>query len=247
MTTLISVDWDFFVPLISKRDNLHFDFGFGENLFFLTDIWKLRATDPATHEIECLDYKDFWSKLKINYGERAVSDSHLYVFELARYLHDSGLIDELVLVDAHHDIFLSGEENLEEKQISVSCGNWVFWLLSNCPLLEIHFLQADWAKPYFPFTDQLEQYPSLEERFHLITSAELTKFSFDHVHVCRSGCWTPPWLDKDFKSFITLLDSDEDWLVLDEDPKWSPLIERFNGEDLRNSEDLSQLTEELYK
>jgi hypothetical protein len=43
----------------------------------------------------------------------------------------------------------------------------------------------------------------LKDRFEIVgLDDKLELGDVWNVHVCRSGCWTPPWLDKAFIDFV---------------------------------------------
>ena len=52
----------------------------------------------------------------------------------------------------------------------------------------------------------------------------------DRVHVCRSGCWVPPWLDKDFIEFVQSRGEKVVKLQIDD---WDPMAERWTDEEFQ--------------
>jgi hypothetical protein len=179
MKAFLSVDWDAFVP----EDPRH-DFGHGENAFFLGPIWETRgrAWKCRTNGLE----KSFWSKVAEGRFDRVpthVSDSHLDVIENPA-LHDA---DILVLVDRHHDAYSLPDEN-------VHCGNWVVaWLDQKSSRKVI------WVPPPDVLSTVINH---REERFTIAPDFSYGALNYTGIHICRSGCWTPPWLDPAFIRFV---------------------------------------------
>lgn len=177
MKAFLSIDWDYFVP-----ENPRYDFGHTENRFFLSDVWATRAIAwrDRTNGLE----KDFWSKVGFNDRDVVhVTDSHLHVTDNSA-LESSDL---LVLVDRHHDAYSLPEEH-------VHCGNWVVdWLSGG------NGRRVVWVPPSDVISTHIQH---ASHRFVVDPNFDLGRYRYTGVHVCRSGCWTPPWFDAAFIRFI---------------------------------------------
>jgi hypothetical protein len=185
---MLTVDWDFFVP----EDPLVHDFGHAENALYHDWIWDTRAMyidDIKTTGQE----RTFWSDIQkhntIATNKVVVSDSHIHAYEVAVR---SGF-DTIVSIDAHHDCW---PFKVSEAGAEYDCGSWLRWWLENDHAHEAHWICADYTQGAFGHGDE-------HERAYEVKGIEkLDNVVFAAVHVCRSGCWTPPWLDHRFVSFV---------------------------------------------
>lgn len=192
--TLLTVDWDYFTPLVPEDKPLgeallEHDFGHQESLLFLKDMWKARYIHKDSLQTNGLE-RDFWGALPLAVRtdvQTSVSDSHAYVTDLI-FNYDEPPIDQLVLVDAHHDVFCEADPN------KFDCGNWLDLVLQNMPWVEVFWIQASWSKRVL----------SLPERYkgRVVEGEWPSNGSIRDIHICRSGCWTPPWLDHKFVEFV---------------------------------------------
>jgi hypothetical protein len=137
----------------------------------------------------------------------------------------------------------------------VGCGNWLYiWLMGN-PKRRLTWVwpeHASWqGAPELPALLA----PDIRERIEVIKFEDIGKdnpFSAgkaEAVHVCRSGCWTPPWLDEDFLQFVG-----ERWdpysarVLLDKyDEAWSPLRIRWDEERLAQVLEHRRTVDEMMK
>lgn len=201
MSTLLTVDWDFFVP-----EDPRWDIGHKENALFLNAAWVARVA--ALHNIMRTtgEEKTFWTDFPLTLdavGVFGISDSHAFVWDLLYGM------DSVVLIDAHHDLWDAGEGL--ETEGEVYCHNWArTWLEGDA------FRKLYWLPPSGDYSEFLLAVPQIPKDLqHLVdagrivllsTLQEIEKYpvSISRVHVCRSGCWTPPWLDNEFLDFIML-------------------------------------------
>lgn len=205
--TFVSIDWDFFVP-----ERVEWDMGHQETSYHLNELWlawgHLFAVMRTTGQ-----EKDFWKRLPFKLGVKdlvSVSDSHLHVTDDYRLAH----AQHLVLVDRHHDVFTDHTGGHR-----VDCGNWVRWWL-DCGKKRT----VTWVRPNDKFVF-CEVPKHLKSRVKTVRTFPAIKPPMG-VHVCRSGCWTPPWLDAAFVRFVKASDAT---LHPMEDPKWcDPLKLRFS-------------------
>lgn len=185
---LVTVDWDFFVPENPMHDMQHC-----ETEFHLSVLWKTRyglRNEIKTNGLQ----KEFWKKLGLPpIREIYVSDSHVDALPLTR----KHSIDLVINYDQHHDCWpLKGDK--------VGCDNWLTGFLRG------RWCQAVWVRPpvgMFNDSDDMD----VKAKGKLVVKdygeplGHLYAIEPDDdviLHVCRSGCWTPPWLDLDFIEFV---------------------------------------------
>ncbi len=80
--------------------------------------------------------------------------------------------------------------------------NWLGKLLLNGNISRATIIHCDktWEEPK-QFREVIDKY-----KVQLIRVKEFlnnkNKINIDLVHICRSGAWTPPWLDDEFFKFV---------------------------------------------
>lgn len=246
--TLITVDWDYFVA----EDPL-WDIGHRENEMFLKWIWQtrysLRDKMKTTGE-----EVGFWSKLRelFNISDRAqvyVSDSHAYAWQVAQW------VERVVMFDAHHDCW-----EREPGSDQVHCHDWLrCWLEQED---DEYGRKAFWMPPMwtaeskcnlddesvlFPLPEDMDlskiefahpEYESIEDAACFVRGAGPIEF----IHICRSGCWTPPWLDRQFIEFVESFNAAAEPVRLQEGP-WDPMVERWSADDYSEARQAHELME----
>lgn len=219
-----------FVPEKAK-----WDIGHQENLLGLDMLWahryhlrdKMKTSGEET---------DFWRHIYNNLKFHRdivpfLSDSHAYGYRAAQGC------DGVLLFDAHHDCWKprakTGHGDLEEDDTQIYCDNWLRAWLEMVPTR-----WAVWVYPEHSTWQRLEVPEDLREQ---VTSMSWNTFKNDQglvprhetigaIHICRSGCWTPPWLDKDFIDFIAdPVDAVNDGVIMQEGA-WNPLKPRWSAE-----------------
>lgn len=224
MKTLISIDWDFFVP-----EDPAWDMGHQENLLFLKMLWSTRG-----HLIDKMlttgEEKKFWPKIEnlapsLKHAKLYVSDSHCYAFNQAVS------VDHILLIDAHHDCWGNSPGYLDCK--SVMCHNWArIWLESN-PRHKLTWVRPSWQKA--------SNYPlpkDLKGRIDVVNGLNGLKQPIEgttSLHVCRSGCWTPPWLDKQFAGFLEGFTGHNRGVIRLQDRDWDAMVCRWTDKDLADA------------
>lgn len=195
---LLSIDWDFFFPVLSMLEDKDFlyDWGHKEGFsFMLNEIWYIRAGSflrsnlplPSTSGKET----DFWGRFRfskdatLHYG-----DSHALI-----YLPEvSGGTSEIWNFDAHHDSFRKLSEIFKDGSGIVTCDNWAT-VLHSLRRIKIHTFYPEWA-PWM-----MEDKPSTEMEVQIDPGVPFRRV-FDNVFLCRSGSWTPPWIEEEFWKFL---------------------------------------------
>lgn len=215
MKTLLTVDWDYFCP-----EKPEWDLGHSESLAFLDMMWRTRfglMDKITTNGAE----KGFWKALG-TFGKGTaltyVSDSHIFAYGLL-----SG-IDHVLIVDAHHDCWKEDSLGVEKAQRKVYCHNWLRVWLSKSKKRSATWLVPAWSEGQFSLPDDMKG------RVDVIHSIEKWGDKpIDRVHVCRSGCWTPPWLDRKFIEFV---EERGGIPIKQQDGHWNPMVERWSEADL---------------
>jgi hypothetical protein len=212
MKTLLSVDWDYFVP-----ERPEYDLSHSESPIFLDMVWRSRS-GLLDHIKTTGTEEGFWDRLggsMDGVGPTYVSDSHMYAYRLLL----SG-VDHVILVDAHHDCWKEGRKD------HVYCHNWLRVWLAGGKHRRVTWIQPEWSKGIFEVPKDLRK---------LVATESEIKGKIDMVHVCRSGCWTPPWLDKQFIQFV---DSRKSLKInMQGELPWNPMAERWTEADLKELRD----------
>lgn len=198
--TLLSIDWDYFIQAPKE-----YWLSYQENKKNLLSLWykryiQLKSRGISIYKLFRLSSEVgvFWERIKKHFrfakGLWAyVSDSHALSYDLAKE-HDCKVV---YLFDAHADLGYGGLASLD---FEVNCANWLGKLLKEQQVQEAHIVYspATWEKP--------EDFAELNRLYsiHYPSSlAELDKeIPVSVVHICRSGAWTPPWLDQKFWEFV---------------------------------------------
>jgi len=198
-STLLTIDWDYFIP-----EKLEWDMQHNESLLYLIHLWMGRGgffKDLIKTNGEEIGW---WDRLHhrgydISEDPIYVSDSHLFAANL-------GIYDQIITVDAHHDMWPAGTNYLEtllgseQPEGTVACHNWLRAYLSNVPTTTAYLVQAEWGKKIFGrIKPDAPDYTDLWER---VEEGWPEEADITCIHICRSGCWTPPWLDDQFLEFV---------------------------------------------
>ncbi len=96
-------------------------------------------------------------------------------------------------------ILTLGYQGLDSFKFEVNCADWLGKLLYEGKIKEANIVYGPYTNEY---SDQFKEineayninYLSLEE----VKCEEPCKI----IHICRSGCWSAPWLDNKFKAFV---------------------------------------------
>lgn len=230
---LLSIDFDTFVP-----ENPLWDLGHREEELFLKMMWTFRGHLMPEMKTDGNE-KDFWKRLPWQFSEPQdifVSDSHLLAYHLTRD------IDYVVLVDRHHDCF---EWPVKDRPFRVDCGNWVAAWLSACTKRKLL-----WVHPDDITADDLEICGEVKHRRRILSVpySRFREMLLDQdiqetnltVHVCRSGCWVPPWLDQDFVNFVKASGLTPQIM---QEGVWDPMTCRWNLDDYETARKIMEDTQ----
>ena len=204
MTTLLSVDWNFFADVSGENDPKRFgfyDWGFDENQsdelqhFLWSDrasgfLWSGRPMPDTSGEEQ-----SFWSRFRFS------EDCSLFIAEnhvLAARTEVCSGVDRIISYDARYDAsdyafdcavrsatargYVTTENwllqyEIDGAQIEVICPRWRSYLLGAEPQPPTHM---SWC----------------------VDDGEPVDEVIDRVFVCHSGVWTPPWLDEKWAQFV---------------------------------------------
>lgn len=212
MTRILSLDWDYFVNTDADTRAFHFPDGGNENLpeNVLDLCWSIRYADNPSIEEIGVRKKDIQHILKVVEGGKGqftlfTSESHKtlgeYILPLAKDFARSQKGLEIVNVDFHSDLYNKGEE--------VNCGNW-----ANKILESIEGARLTWISREDSSSDELTVLP-YRDRVTVTSDITSVKGSFDIIWLFRSGCWSPPHLDREFSRFAEKLSKDAHLLFCD--------------------------------
>ena len=216
MRTLLTVDWDFF--MVEKPE---WDLGHRESLLFLTVLWGARG--GLAEEMRLTgDERGFWDRLGL--GRRRtlwVSESHCFAHSLT-----TG-VDRVVTFDAHHDCW-RGDAG------KVTCENWLRTWLEGSRRRRVVWVRPGWVdKGLAAVPEDLEDRVEVVEGLEGLEGLELGLGGRVEVHVCRSGCWMPPWLDGAFLEFVRGFAGSLDRATDMQGDGWEALRERWTEKDFR--------------
>jgi hypothetical protein len=203
---ILSVDWDFFFPELSFDPQfwMLYDWGHRDGgSLFLDQLWYNRAAGFLLNDLPLPtttgEEKNFWNRFQFKEDAKlffADSHSHIYAPAIHEMLSASGF-SSIENFDAHHDAGYKGKDSkaalLESGQ--VTCENWA--LAYYLEGIRVRTFYPTWKKWAF----KGEGKPGY--RIPRMFDSEVIRLKpFDHIFVCRSGGWTPSWLDGDFEKFL---------------------------------------------
>jgi len=196
---LLSVDWDYFI--YTKKENWG---SYIENSRSLVDLWYKRyiqekALGKDIQESYKLssEWETFWKRIKERFTlvediKAYVTDSHAWSYSIAK----ENSCRTVCLFDSHADLGYGG---LSSLNFEVNCSNWLGKLLKDKQIKEAYIF-------YSPYTvEKPEYFKQINSTYNVryCNFNDLDKnFRVSAIHICRSGAWTPPWLDEKFTQFI---------------------------------------------
>ena len=174
MNTLLTIDWDYFMPYISMMNTSYM-----ENKSNIINHWyKLYLENKSlgkdlTKIMRSAGFlRGFWDRLynKFNYDKDVkmiVTDSHKEAYYVAKEFE----CKEVFNIDAHTDLGYGGMESLN---------------------FEVSAEEPD---------DFEEINNNFNIEYKEVENIEVNS-DVKAIHICRSGAWTAPWLDCEFEEFI---------------------------------------------
>lgn len=192
METFLTIDWDYFLP--SARS--YWPLG-AETLFSMTTRWKsYNLSNVKTENVE-----GFWKHIKrwFKFKHILVSESHIVMYDLLMKQN----IKTVVSFDCHHDCYYN---------TVLDCGSWgTNWLEKNTGSKMYWVSQypksggiygADMIKKEVREQVKILDHNDIYNLFDELFLSGNMKTKLDFIHICRSGCWSPPQFDKEFKKFL---------------------------------------------
>lgn len=214
---LLSIDWDYFIYPQDKWGT------YLENIRNIIDLWykrymqaKVRGEDMQRAYRLSPEFSTFWNKIKKYFKfvkdiKAYVSDSHALSYKIAK----ENNCTMVYLFDAHADLGYGGLSSLD---FEVNCSNWLGKLLKEKQIKEANIF-------YSPYTTEKPEYFASMNGIYNIRYYDFNNFDkcvvVSVIHVCRSGAWTPPWLDNKFKQFVESLGIPYE-IVNCPERKWDP-------------------------
>jgi len=199
---LLSIDWDYFIYTTQANWGSYL-----ENKKSLLDLWykrylqgKARGKDIQKAFQLSAEVDTFWSKIKqyfkfVKNIKAYVSDSHALSYEIAK----ENNCKIVYLFDAHADLGYGG---LASLNFEVNCSNWLGKLLKEKQIKEANIF-------YSPYTAEKPEHFKPMNNIYNIKYWDFNNWDkcivVSVIHLCRSGAWTPPWLDNKFTQFINAL------------------------------------------
>jgi len=196
---LLSIDWDYFIQIQTENWG-----SYTESKKNLTDLWYKRFFQAKAQGRNIQnsfrlspEVDTFWEKIKrfFHFGNGTktyVSDSHSLSYSIAE---SHGLMT-VYLFDSHADLGYGGISSLN---FEINCANWLGKLFRDDRIDEANII-------YSPFTtEKPEFFRAMNNTFNVryLSFDDLSSgIDVGAVHICRSGAWTPPWLDERFEQFV---------------------------------------------
>jgi hypothetical protein len=213
---VLTVDWDFFVPEDPMWDIQH-----KEALFWLDPLWSLARMNLIEEMITNGQECGFWDWVRswadIDGAALFVSDSHSCAYPVVQNAK------QVILVDAHHDCWPSKMLNV------VQAHDWLGYWLEQSPSRK-----AIWIHPDDAFHSA---YPLPLNKINVVSEIpykpkSMENVRLDVIHVCRSGCWTPPWLDQAFVDFLAEIEAQTCTAHSLQSGEWDPTKLRWTEQEL---------------
>lgn len=207
---LLVVDWDQFFtcpfgdPEYEGIDEMFYDWGHMESMFFIHGVWTTRAHGFLMNDMPLpglTGLQDtFWQRFtfakdtELLWGESNSIAASVEVTGTKR----QRTFNEVWLYDAHHDSGYRGEDPLQKLRASSwGCEDWMVLYFGIGAVLHMRYpTWRAWAmtgepKPIVPVDRQVDD-------------GQPNPRIFNRVVVCRSGAWVPPWagMDEQFQAFV---------------------------------------------
>lgn len=202
---LLVVDWDYFFPTneYPKDEKLRpergpwelWDWGHRETELFIEGIWPIRLAGFFSHGIETPASSglelEFWDRFKFNRGTVYYADSNMWA-GTGKFIG----YENVWLYDAHHDSGYKINNTFDfMKQTTFSCEDWM--LNHYFAGSKLHVRYPEWKT--YAMDERIPEDLIIDRQ---IDDNKMSDIKFDRVFICRSGAWTPPWLDKEFMAFV---------------------------------------------
>ncbi|ADK15738.1 MULTISPECIES: hypothetical protein [Clostridium] len=195
---LLSIDWDYFIPVREEWCGSYIENKRTNIILWYRRYFKNRQMGENIEKTVRTgnELKGFWSKIKQCFSIESkakvyVSDSHKFSYFIAQ----NNNCDEVINFDAHSDLGYGGMKSLD---FELNCANWLGKLLKNSIIKKANIV-------YSPYTyEEKGEFEEINKSFSIKYPKveHLVNKNINVIHICRSGSWTPPWLDNEFYKFI---------------------------------------------
>ena len=199
MSSLITIDWDYFMNYMN-----HWNGSYIENDNNINKHWYKKYYEEKRRGIDITksmnvgdEVDNFWPILKKHVDLKKdtkvlLTESHLAAYKIAI----DNKVDSVISFDSHSDL---GYQGLDSFKFEVNCADWLGKLLYEGKIKEANIV-------YGPYTNEhSDQFKEINESYNInYLSLEEVKCQepCKIIHICRSGCWSAPWLDNKFKAFV---------------------------------------------
>ncbi|PJI09471.1 MULTISPECIES: arginase [Clostridium] len=196
---LLSIDWDYFIPIRREWCGSYLESSkkvqalWYKRYFAYKDMGRNIVNEVRVSNT----INKFWGNINNVFDIKNdvnlyVTDSHKWSYDIAKEYDCKYVFN----IDAHSDL---GYEGIKSFMFEVNCSNWLGKLLGNNISKGASIL-------YSPYTyENKDEFDEINRKFP-INYCNLDDVKKDTnvsvIHICRSGMWTPPWIDKYFYSFI---------------------------------------------
>lgn len=202
MTTLLSIDWDFFFDTSDERSEKWalYDWGMSEahHPDLLNVLWVGRAAGFTHYGIDLPttsgEESTFWCRFNFSEDcEFFIAESHSKA--AANEINEG--VSRVINFDAHADCsgYNDSRTNDVAETMRVSCEDWL--LAYDMWGADIEVRYPAWKTYAF----EIEPKPVIDVERVMYDGEPLSEV-IDRVFLCRSGSWVPPWLDEKFKEFV---------------------------------------------
>lgn len=199
MSKLISIDWDYFMDYMKIWNGSYLENDNNIQKHWYRDYYKYkeRGIDITRRMNVCKEVDKFWDMLKdkIEFKKNTkilLTESHKEAYQIAKEQQVSSVYS----FDSHSDL---GYEGLKSFEFELNCSNWLGKLLQEGLIDEANII-------YGPYTNEQEnQFDEINKKYsvnYLNMDDIKLEDVCDIIHICRSGCWSAPWLDKKLMKFV---------------------------------------------
>jgi hypothetical protein len=191
---LLSVDWDFFFPepdpSTDTKQWLLYDWGHNEQNPILRSeqLWETRAisfmADGLQLPMTSGEENTFWQRFKFAHNAHiTIAESHCKI--------PMNRVKEIWNFDAHHDAYTGISEIINKKVYD--CENWATVAVVKNGIV-VKTVYPKWKA--WMLKDKPETLMQT-----MVDDATLQLPVFDEVFLCKSGSWTPTWIEDKFWKF----------------------------------------------
>ena len=225
---VLSIDWDYFFPDLYPFDWSHSE----EAMFYMEALWAMRANNRpnmdknapcAAESVHPTGHQGFLEQVcKEEPIFLWIVESHKDIVKLLEQFVNSFPRAPRLNVwnfDQHHDLYYGEPTPIQE----LNCGNWVQYAIERNLIQDYHLIYPEWRKDHpeggnilhtaqlLPSTDKTGNTHLTSVYYGFDMVKNLLPDDFDHVFICRSSAWTPPWADAEWFKFLSFFHKFDVW------------------------------------